>query len=205
MDPFLKEISDSITDGLKKTQALLPVDDVDLVIEDNPDWAIPETGVGGQAPTAHIVIISINPLKDGIAKSLYKEITSTLTHELHHCARMKEIGYGKTLWEALVTEGLTAHFDLEVNKGQPKPWDIALKLEQIPELLKKAEEEYDNEKYNHSDWFFGREDRNIPRWTGYSLAHHIIGKYLKNNPGKTAAKLYKTPAIEFRDKYIKED
>lgn len=195
---FNEIIQSSLNEGLERISSVLPVEDVDIVIEDSPDYAIPETGVGGQAPTAYIVKISIDPLKSKLIENLDKEIKSTLAHELHHCARMKVVGYGETLWEALVTEGLTAHFDIQINGGAPKPWDSALSLEKMEQLLNKAKEEFNSENYNHSDWFFGRVERGIPRWAGYSLAYYVVGKYLKEHPETTPAKLYSISAKELR-------
>lgn len=198
LDNFRNEIQKSFADGVIKIQALLPVDDVDITIAHNPEGTIPEIGVGGYAPTANLIFISIDSEFKGLEDFLYAEVQSTLAHELHHCARSKEVGYGNTLWEAMISEGLAGHFDIEVNGGNPKPWDIAFtSQDDLLKMQAKASPHYKATTYNHSDWFFGKGDEGIVRWTGYTLGFHMVGEYLKSHPEMTAAKLYKTPAEDF--------
>ncbi len=198
LNPLLDLINESLKTGLEKIQKVLPVDTIDIVVEDNPNAAIPETGVGGYAPTAHIVNICINPNFAGLKEKIKYEIESTLAHELHHCARESALGDPRrNLLEALVTDGLADHFDIEICGGEPRPWSIAVKDEILGKLLEKARKEFNNNNYNHKVWFFGSEDEEIPRWAGYSLGFHIVQEYLKKHPYESAGSLYKTPAEEF--------
>lgn len=198
LDPFLDFINKSLKTGLNKIQEVLPVDNIDITVEDNSGAAIPETGVGGYAPTAHIVNICIDPKHKNLKEKIEREIESTLAHELHHCVREAVLGNPrKNLLEALVTDGLADHFDIEICGGKPKPWSVAVEGIKLEKLLERARKEFSNENYNHKDWFFGSDDKTIPRWAGYSLGFHIVEEYLKNHPMETAGKLYKTPAEEF--------
>ena len=112
---FEPQIQRAFETAAKKVEQKLALPDIDVVVIDDPSSAIPETGVGGNAPSAHHVSIFIDPLHAGLAEKIVSEIESTVTHELHHAARWHTIGYGKTLLEACVSEGLADHFDIEVN------------------------------------------------------------------------------------------
>lgn len=174
----------------------LPSLNVDVVITDNPDATIPETGVGGFAPTAHVLYVSINPAFEGLWNSLNAEIQSTLAHELHHCARWQAVGYGTTLLEALVSEGLADHFDIEVNGTQPRPWSVALQDTELEQMKEKAKPFLHDARYSHNDWFFGSKELNIPRWTGYALGFDVVGTYMQR-AGKTASELVAMHADAF--------
>ncbi len=181
--------------GVKDVREKLAITGVDVVVADNPASAIPETGVGGFAPTGHIVYINIDPNFIGLEQVLEAEIKSTLAHELHHCARFQSVGYGKTLLEALVSEGLADHFDMEINGGAPKPWSIAVQGEELRQLTERAKQEFTNKKYHHDQWFFGSEKESIPRWAGYSIGFHIIGEYISKT-GKQSSTLVSVTATD---------
>lgn len=183
---FEQSIQKGFEMGLERVQAALLLPDVDVVVADNPEAAIPETGVGGFAPTAHLLYINIDPTH--VDLKIEEEVCSTLAHELHHCARWKAVGYGNTLLEAVVSEGLADHFDIEVNGGEPKPWSRALNAEELEKIAEKAKKEFANADYNHSAWFFGSAQEDIPRWAAYSLGFKIVGDYMEKNQ-KTAAQL----------------
>lgn len=154
------------------------------------------TGVGGRAYTQYLVEIFIDPLQKDLNRTLPAELLGTLAHEIHHVARTATIGFGETLLEACVSDGLADHFQDEITGSGPRPWDIALDDESLVKMRNLAEKEFYTE-YDRKEWFFGSGPRDIPRWTGYSLGFHIVGEYLKKHPDQTAAKLYATPAQEF--------
>ncbi len=188
LEPFIKSIQEAFDEAIKEVAAKLQLSRVDIVVADLPASAIPETGVGGYAPNAHLLYIYINPESPGLAERLRVEIKSTLAHELHHCARWAAVGYGTTLLEAMISEGLADHFDLEVNGGTPRPWSTALQPVQLQSLLARAREEFPSANYSHDDWFFGSEKEQIPHWTGYSLGYFLVDSYIKSS-GKTASSL----------------
>ncbi len=196
LTPLVEEITLAVERVIGKIGSTLLLPPVDIVIVDNPEGSIPETGVGGRAYNAHFLVISVDPEFTRIHDVIGEEIESTLAHELHHCARMDAIGYGETLLEALVTEGLADHFDIEINGGMPKPWSNALSKGQVEDLLKKAAPEYRKRSYSHESWFFGSEEMGIPRWTGYSLGFKIVSDYLMKT-GKKPSELVGIPASEF--------
>lgn len=194
--PFVSQIENAFNASIEKIQHKISLPAVDVIVADNASSAIPETGVGGYASTAHLVYINIDPQFKDLSIVLDAEIQSTLAHELHHCARMDSVGYGKILFEQIISEGLADHFDMEINGGDPKPWSVAIHGAELDGLLKKAESEFDHE-CNHSDWFFGTNTKVIPRWAGYSLGYKIVGDYIQKT-GKKASELVNAEAGIFR-------
>ncbi len=193
---FEDQINSAFEVALRDVENKITLPSVDVIINDDASSAIPETGVGGFAPSAHLLYIYIDPNFKDIKQKIDFEIKSTLAHELHHCARWASCGYGETLLEAVISEGLADHFDIEINGGAPKQWSIAVDGDALEMLKGKATKEFDNDKYNHSTWFFGSESENIPRWTGYSLGFSLVGDYIKSS-GKKASELVSASANTF--------
>ena len=191
----IKKISD---ETISKVTNILRVDTVDIVFVDNPKYTIPEIGIGGKTVNPNYIIISLNPSFSDFQRTLHVELMSTLAHELHHAARWQAVGYGVTLLEAMISEGLADHFAIEItSRKDVQLWDHALDNKQIEVFSKKAKAYYDDKSYNHSAWFFGSKKMKIPRWTGYTLGFEIIKNYLQNNLGETSASLYDADAKEF--------
>lgn len=195
---YLKTIEMSFKEALEQIRNRIPISNIDIVIYDNPTHAIPEIGIGGYAPTPNLIFVSIDPKFPNLKNSIENELKRTLAHELHHCVRSRSVGYGDTLLEALVTEGLADHFNLEVYGGKPHPWDIALSEEQIKDYLEKAKTNFNDKNYDHNSWFFGSKEKDIPRWTGYTLGFKIVKRYLEKNLDKKPSKIYTTKAEEFK-------
>lgn len=190
-----KEFDELVT----KIQNQLPLGNVDVVIYDNPDGSIPEIGVGGYSPNANLIFISLDPHYPNFQETINTHLKRTLAHELHHALRWRGPGYGETLFEALITEGLADHFDMEINNiNNPEPWNVALSEQQIAEIETKAREEFDLKNYNHNEWFFGSKEKNIPKWAGYTLGFKLVSDYLKKYPDKKPSLLYNVSAKDFK-------
>ncbi|MEN9582755.1 MAG: hypothetical protein RL641_709 [Candidatus Parcubacteria bacterium] len=194
--PYESIIRAAFDEVILKIKEKIDLPDVDVIVVDNPLFAIPETGVSGFVNSKHLVTISINPDLPQLEETLAFEICSTIAHELNHCIRMKAVSSYGNLLEALVSEGLADNFDIEINGSKLRPWSVSLDDEKLAELKKSAEADIKNNKYNHDDWFFGREDRGIPRWAGYSIGFDIVKKYIQKS-GKKASELTTTKAEEF--------
>lgn len=150
-------------------------------------------GVSGHTYSENKVRIRVaNNTKDN-KRILEKEAPRSLSHELHHAVRFKNIGYKHLLSDALVREGLATHFETEVWGGEPSPWATSLTQEQNLQMLQEALREIkaNDENYDHGRWFYGSGD--LPNWTGYTLGYHIVSEYLRLHPGDTAASLVSIP------------
>ena len=151
--------------------------------------AIPEIGVGGFTERSGDVMISIAPTPPGgLRAALRMWVPATLAHELHHSSRIRTgPGYGVTLGEALVTEGLADQFVAEVFPATPlQPWVDAFPKEREQVLWRRAQPELAIPfGYDHRSWFFG--GNGLPRWAGYTLGYRIAAAYLKSGHRPSAS------------------
>jgi hypothetical protein len=77
-----------------------------------------------------------------------------VAHEVHHCLRMGGPGYGRTLSEALVSEGLAGHFTRRLFDNPPEPWECAVD-DEVLHAHRPDKETPSAKWYNHAEWFFG--------------------------------------------------
>ena len=159
---------------------------VRIVVERDLRRTIPGLGVGGFADPATgdvSVWIGGRP-RSSLREALETWIPATLAHELNNASRIRiGPGYGDTLGEALVTEGLADHFAEEAFPDTPPtPWANALSKEQERAVWRRAEQQL-WEPYSHPTWFFGGGD--LPQWAGYTLGFGIVAAYLGD--GRSAA------------------
>lgn len=183
--------------SIKAIQSALPLRQaIDVVFQVDPFRTIPEVGIGGYTPNGHTVYISLDPNHRQFLRSVKKILPRTLAHELHHAIRWKHPGYGRTLGEALVSEGLAAHFELEVFGGQPNSWDIAVRGKKLQDLYRRARPEFIKSSYDHQAWFFGSVQRHIPRWAGYSVGYLLLKQYLQSPSDDRPSMLVHIPAAK---------
>lgn len=183
-----------LTETHENAADLMPLRPLDVVVQTGKH-IIPEKGHLGYAPKPGVVFITVDPDNPALKANVDASLERMFAHELHHAARWDGPGYGTSLGEALVSEGLAGHFVLELFGGSPEPW------EQLPESKIRtyatlAAQDWEKADYNHEAWFFGRGD--LPRWLGYSLGFRLVGQYLSEHPDSRASKLAGTQAEDFR-------
>ena|GEM_PF-559063 len=181
--------------GVETVSALLPVSNIDVVVRADR-LVIPETGMGGYGPSADVVYLTIDPATPNLFTGFDPEFVATLGHELHHCVRHGGPGYGGTLGEALVTEGLACHFETELRGGAVPFYARALEDNALEALWARAKLELKNSSYDHDAWFFGSSAKGIPRHTGYSVGFSIVAQYVRSR-GTSASRLWAEPAEAF--------
>ena len=196
-DGRLSEIESAVkaafAQALPRIQALLPIDGVDVLLCSEPRSTVPELGLGGYSPSGSRCFIFVDPAHPTLRDSLPMRFTSFLAHELHHCLRWRGPGYGSSLAEALITEGLACHFEAEVAHGPLPLYATSLPANEMATLRAMAQAEAASDKYDHNRWFFGAGD--LPRWAGYALGASIIGEYM-GAARATAASLVHKPLTE---------
>lgn len=193
---YRKQIENIFAVSIRHVTKVLPVSDVDVVFQLNPEAVIPEFGIGGYSPSENLVMIDADPDNPNFANSLENQFLTTLGHELHHCMRWRTVGYGSTLLEALISEGLACHFETELNPSVIPFYAAALEEQEIPDLFAKAMLSFSDTNYGHADWFLGQNDE-LPLHAGYTLGFELASRYIQQQD-KKASELYDEPAEHFR-------
>lgn len=187
-------LQDSLTATYGKAAAVMPLQPLDVVVQTG-NRIIPEKGHLGYAPRPGVVFITVDPENPALHANADSSIERMFAHELHHAARWDGPGYGSSLGEALVSEGLAGHFVQELFGGPPEPWE-QLPASEIRSHAALAAQDWDRKDYNHEAWFFGRGD--LPRWLGYSLGFRLVERFLSEHGDSRASKLAGAAARDFR-------
>jgi hypothetical protein len=161
-----------------------PIPEVDVTAHDGS----PPTGaVGGFSnPYGGDISIKVYPDGDNVRKTLRVWVPPTVAHEMHHSSRiLAGPGYGSTLLEAFVTEGLAQHFAEEMFPTTPKPpWYRELSLKQERALWKRAKRRLHDTSYDHDVWFHGAGQ--IPPDAGYSIGYNLVELFLSRQHATAA-------------------
>jgi Predicted Zn-dependent protease (DUF2268) len=191
------DLRSSVTATARRVGRHLPDLSTVVKVRANPGAIIPEVGVGGYTDVGTgEVTISLDPDFAGLRTTLRVWLPLTMAHELDHAQRtLHGPGYGRTLLQAMVSEGLADAFALEAYARAPAiPWDHALNRVEEYVLWRAARSRLGErqDSAGHALWFYG--SGRLPRWTGYTIGFHIVQSYLRRHPGLTAARMVTMPA-----------
>ncbi|RMH11155.1 MAG: hypothetical protein D6701_15425, partial [Gemmatimonadetes bacterium] len=112
LDAHRAQLTGLIEQGFEASQRLLPMAGVRVRVFAQTRGVIPEIGIGGFSPSGDEVHLFVDPDSPRIPGSLEEELIPLLAHELHHTRRRRGPGYGATLLEAMVSEGLADHYSM---------------------------------------------------------------------------------------------
>lgn len=174
--------------------AVTPPLALDIVVSaarDQPEGLL----VGGHCYEPGVIGLRIDLGQPDAVNSLHSELLKTLFHEFHHALRWEGPGYGDTLGEALVSEGLAQRFLHEMMDCPPEPFEDAVPSETCEAWLPQARAAFNDPHYDHGAWFFGEGE--MPNWLGYALGKHMVDRYLERRPEATALGLAHAEAEEF--------
>ncbi|AXC48829.1 hypothetical protein DRW48_03200 [Paracoccus suum] len=186
---ILSDLRVAAREAVALASAVTAVPDFDLIVRGQPGAGIAEWGLGGCAPMPGVIEITIDPPRYN-----RERFVRTLIHEIHHLIRWDGPGYGHSLGEALVSEGLAGHFVVQVLGGAPDPWDMT---PPSPGLSRRAMNGWSQRDHDHAAWFFGK--GTMRRWAGYGLGHRLIAAHLERHPDATPASLASAPVDRFRE------
>lgn len=172
----------------------MPIDQVDIVCHASTS-VIPELGLNGFSEHRNLLFMKLDPDNPNLAANFDTSVPSLLAHEMHHCLRDGTVGYGRSLREALVSEGLACQFEIEVT-GRTPIYANALNEEQLQDARVRTAPLLDAACYDHSSWFFGNRNQGVPRHCCYSLGFAIVGEHMVRS-GRSASELVAVPASEF--------
>lgn len=152
---------------------------------------IPDVGIGGLTDpgTGRLTISMDSRSPVGLDELLSIWLPIVLAHELHHSHRVLDgPGYGRTLADAVVTEGSAEAFVRETYPDAPPiPWVEPLSLNDARDVWRRAKDELPraDTAERHDRWFFGKDE--LPRWAGYKLGYAIVRAYLDRHTDVDAA------------------
>ena len=168
LDNLLGLIDDALERVIPIVESELRADMIDIVFVSASEQVIPEYGIGGYTPGSHHIYISFDPSSEKITLD---GLIETLLHEVHHAMRWRDPGYGETLGEALVSEGLACLYEAEHRGGPP----IYAATSMSASDMDRARRLLDSKDYNHYEWFYGT--GKIARWFGYSYGYKLCKAY----------------------------
>ena len=183
-----------LTETYAKASMLMNLPSLDIIVKAGTQ-VIPEKGHLGYSPEPGIVYITVDPQNLSFCSNHNNSLERMLAHELHHAARWAGPGYGFTLGEAIVSEGLAGHFTLELFGGEPEPWESLNKVEVQSHILR-TRKDWDRTDYDHNAWFYGTS--NLPRWFGYTVGFNLVTRFLLANPHLRASTLTNVNAKAFK-------
>lgn len=187
LTPVLSEVRQASRDAVARASGHADLPDFDLVVRAQADRSA-DGAVQGHCPAPGVIEIALTPDRFDP-----EHFTRALVRQIAHLVRWEGPGYGRSLGEAVVSEGLAGHFVLQVLGGQPDSIDA---VRPAQGTLRQAMNEWARRDYDHARWFQGKGD--LRKGTGNSLGHRLIGEYISQNPDNSAASLAHAPAEPFR-------
>ncbi len=189
---YRTEITAAFEQAYRTVSTIMPPPRLDIIVQRLAGETIPEMGLVGRAYRSTMFSMTVDLDNPNFTRSLSEgALHRQIVHEVHHCMRMAGPGYGFTLGEALVSEGLAGQFVRHLMGTPPEPWECAV----TPEILQAdlpGAEELASFHYDHAGWFFGTGAR--PRWAGYTLGYQIAGRWLAGAGQIDAATWVNVPA-----------
>jgi len=192
LDQYTERIDSAFRGLARRAEQVAKPIVLDIVVRALRNGVIPEIGHVGFAPGIGVLELTIDPDNPNLANHMGEPLERMMAHELHHAMRWETVGYGTTLGEVLISEGLAGRFAQELYGGEGELWERAASREHLGAIAERAAVHANDTDYDHATWFFGSGE--LPRWVGYTLGWEIVGDYLRNHPGLTASGLAGTPA-----------
>ncbi len=189
---FMPEISAALANAEQRVTAVTGPFELDIVVQNMPGRVIPELGFVGHAPTGNLVHMTFDGANEHLMSNTGLPLERMVAHEANHVLRWRGPGYGLTLGEVLVSEGLAGQFSRQIYGNPPEPWEEP-KNEDI-DVLEEIEMKW-SDPYDHMEWFFG--SGMYPFWLGYRLGYRIVGRHIEMSK-RSAWELTGISANEFR-------
>ncbi len=192
LNGYKDEIDSAFRELARRAERVADPIVLDIVVRSLRNRVIPEIGHVGFAPGIGVLMLTIDPDNPNLADNLGEPLGRMMAHELHHAMRWETVGYGTTLGEVLISEGLAGRFAQELYGGEGELWERAVSRKELGAFAERAAVHANDTAYDHAAWFFGSGD--LPRWVGYTLGWEIVGDHLQSHPGATASGLAGAPA-----------
>ena len=192
--PWRAQILSEIEATREAVSKLVPAPTLAVELRHAPGRVIPEIGMVGYAPNATCFSLTFDSTNPHFAPSLADgTLRRQVAHEVHHCLRHAGPGYGQSLGEALVSEGLAGQFVNRLYGTPPELWERAAEPKVAWRYLP-DDKALALPMHDHNAWFFGAGD--YPRWLGYTLGYLLAGRWRAVNPDASGERLVNVTAAE---------
>ncbi|MGI9506334.1 MAG: DUF2268 domain-containing putative Zn-dependent protease, partial [Geminicoccaceae bacterium] len=132
MSPFKDRVEQACRKVARKADEIDRNIVLDIVVQAIPGHGIPQIGHVGHSLSPGIVTLTLDPANPHLEANLGEVLGRVIAHELHHALRWDEVGYGRTLGEAIVTEGLAGRFVQELFGYDGEIWERAISRDELP-------------------------------------------------------------------------
>ena len=191
LDPYRDRVDAALREVARRAGPAVTDLTLDIAVRAVRNGTIGEIGHVGHVPGPGVLTLTLDPYNPNLPDHLGEPLERMIAHELHHLMRFETVGYGPTLGEVLVSEGLACRFVDELYASDPEPWERAVPRNELGPFAERAVDEADNAGYDHIRWFFGGGD--LPRWIGYTLGRELVGDYLEKHPDARPSTLADVP------------
>ena len=164
--------------ALGHINALLPGPKTIITVKYAPAASlILQTGTDGvTGPNGVIAIIFGATRQISAGKAVPDWLPRTLSHEVDHSVRfLAGPGFGRSLLQGIISEGISSVFDEAAFPGPPNPWDRAISPGQECALWRKATPLLGLLPGLYDFWMFGGDG--VPHWTGFTIGYDIVKDY----------------------------
>lgn len=194
LDVLVPPVSEAIALVAEKIGTIVKLGAIDIVVRAG-HGVIQSIGHVGAAYIPAEISLTFDPDNPVVFDNLGDTLHRTLAHEFHHALRWGSVGYGNSLGEALVSEGLAEQFVTEIFGPKPNPFITAIEPKALREYTHMVRANWDATDYDHPKWFFGQGD--LPNWLGYMFGFELVDAYLAEHPQAPPSKLADEPAESF--------
>lgn len=176
--------------ALTHVNALLPGPPTTIAVKiGNPSDLIPQQGVNGfTSPATGQIILQVGrTAQSSLAQTLHLWFLRDLAHEINHSVRiLGGTGFGTTLLQETISEGIATAFDQAAFPGPPDQFAQAITPAQECTLWEKVKPQLGaTNLYNL--WMFG--GPGVPHWTAFTIGYHIVNDYRDHHRNESWAQL----------------
>ena len=173
----------AVAHALARVSALLPGPPTTITVSyASSAQVIPQTGTDGYTDpdTGGITIGFRQTPQASLSTIIQLWLPRTFSHEIDHSVRiLAGPGFGGSLLEQLITEGISSALDIAAFPGTPEPYDRAITRSQECSLWKQAQPLL-RQSGLYDQWMFG--GGGIPHWTGFTIGYDIVTDYHQRHP-----------------------
>jgi hypothetical protein len=183
-------LSQLVAGALNRINALLPGPPTVIVVQiGKPSQLIPQAGVNGftSQATGQIILQLGRTAQSSLAQTLHLWLPRDLAHEVNHSVRiLGGTGFGATLLQQTISEGIATAFDQAAFPGPPDPFAQAITPAQECTLWQKIKPQLGAANL-YNLWMFG--GPGVPHWTAFTIGYHIVNDYRNHHPNVGWAQL----------------